>query len=240
MCLCSFSVASSTAISPLSPAMELTEAEDDPAAAATLSGSESSDMEGLSAEEEEGAEGEGEEEAEEGAPRKRARTAELRRPPTAEELISLRQTQNLFHSNLFQLQTTEMLAEITPSEKQACSLSAWLSELRQWLAALPTRPSRPLRRQPWLQKSALSVPLPVTLPEEPAADQLLFGFAPPTAVTESGALAAGVLERGGTVDLLLEMPPSCVQTGDIVNARWEMKREGGEMAVLPGYSGGYI
>ncbi|XP_043241314.1 nucleolar protein 6-like [Amphibalanus amphitrite] len=203
--------------------MELTEAEDDPAAATTLSGSESSDMEGLSAEEEE-AEAEGEEEAEEGAPRKRARTAELRRPPTAEELISLRQTQNLFHSNLFQLQTTEMLAEITPSEKQASSLSAWLSELRQWLAALPTRPSRPLRRQPWLQKSGLAVPLPVTLPEEPAADQLPFGFAPPTAVTESGALAAGVLERGGTVDLLLEMPPSCVQTGDIVNARYARKR----------------
>ena len=94
--------------------MELTEAEDDMTAAAAMSGSDNSDLEDLSADEAEqqDLQQDGEDGEEEGAPRKRARTTELRRPPTAEELINLRQTQNLFHSNLFQLQTTEMLSEV--------------------------------------------------------------------------------------------------------------------------------
>ena len=90
--------------------MELTEAGDELASA---SGSDSSGADDLSPDE---AEPEPEPEPgpgpEPGPPRKRARAAELRRPPTAEELVSLRDTQNLFHSNLFQLQTTEMLAEV--------------------------------------------------------------------------------------------------------------------------------
>ena len=107
--------------------------------------------------------------------------------------------------------------QVTPSDKQASALAAWVSELEQWLAALPSRPGRPLRSQAWLQKSGLRVPLPASLPDEPA--ELPFGFAPPTAVTAAGALAAGVLERSGTADLLLEMPPNCVQTADLLNAR---------------------
>ncbi|XP_037094201.1 nucleolar protein 6-like [Pollicipes pollicipes] len=109
--------------------MELTEAE--------LAGSDSSDE--LSADEAgplEAAEDELSDDG--GAPRKKARTA-LRRPPTADELISLRQTQNLFHSNLFQLQTTEMLSEVTPTAKQSSALRAWITEFEAWLAALYAR-----------------------------------------------------------------------------------------------------
>ena len=86
----------------------------DDASPAGMSNSDSSDMDDLSADEGVHSEADGEgPETEDGAPaRKRARTAELRRPPTAEELVNLRQTQSLFHSSLFQLQTTEMLTEV--------------------------------------------------------------------------------------------------------------------------------
>ena len=109
--------------------------------------------------------------------------------------------------------------QVTPSDKQTSSLSTWITNFKTHLSTLPVRPVKPLHKQPWLRKSDLSLPLPPSLPDEPAAGELPFGFAPPVAVTEGGALAAGVLERGGVVDLLVEMPESCVQAADVVNAR---------------------
>lgn len=44
---------------------------------------------------------------------KRGRKSASMRPPTADEMVSMRETQNLFHSNLFRLQTTEMLREVS-------------------------------------------------------------------------------------------------------------------------------
>lgn len=54
-------------------------------------------------------------------------------PPTAEEMNRLRETENIFHSNLFRLQIEEMLKEIKMSERTYNKILLWIEELKEFL-----------------------------------------------------------------------------------------------------------
>lgn len=64
-------------------------------------------------------------------PKKKQKTdKELYKPPTVEELNQLRETENLFHSNLFRLQIEEMLQQIRMKDKYKKLFSNWFEELK--------------------------------------------------------------------------------------------------------------
>lgn len=51
------------------------------------------------------------------------------KPPTAEELNKLRETENLFLSNMFRLQIDEMLKEVKPKPATLDKIKEWFNKL---------------------------------------------------------------------------------------------------------------
>lgn len=63
--------------------------------------------------------------------KKRKLDKNLYKPPTVEELNQLRETENLFHSNLFRLQIEEMLNEIKVKEKYKRLFDIWFKNFKK-------------------------------------------------------------------------------------------------------------
>lgn len=59
------------------------------------------------------------------------------KPPTAEEMVSLKETETLFQSHLFKLQIDEMLSELKPKKSVKRYIPSWLENFKQTLLNLP-------------------------------------------------------------------------------------------------------
>lgn len=59
------------------------------------------------------------------------------KPPTVEELNQLRETEILFNSNLFRLQTNELLKEVAVKQKRKREIATWLEKFKNFLNNLP-------------------------------------------------------------------------------------------------------
>lgn len=70
-------------------------------------------------------------------PKKRKKLErDLYKPPTVEELNQLRETENLFHSNLFRLQIEEMLNEIRIKDKYKTLFYVWFEKLEETIKSI--------------------------------------------------------------------------------------------------------
>lgn len=56
------------------------------------------------------------------------------KPPTAEELNKLRETENLFLSNMFRLQIDEMLLEVKPKQNTLDKIKEWFDKFTKAVA----------------------------------------------------------------------------------------------------------
>lgn len=56
--------------------------------------------------------------------------------PTSEELTRLRETENLFHSNMFRLQIEEMIKEVKPKEVTVKKLTDWAKDMAEFIENL--------------------------------------------------------------------------------------------------------
>ena len=63
-----------------------------------------------------------------GANEKKKAKKDLYKQPTVDELNQLRETENLFHSNLFRLQIEELLANTKIKEKHKKSFDSWFKK----------------------------------------------------------------------------------------------------------------
>lgn len=68
--------------------------------------------------------------------RKNNKASDLQRPPTAQEVARLRETENLFHSSLFRLQIEEMISELSIKKKRLSFFTEWFSSLKQCLSKM--------------------------------------------------------------------------------------------------------
>lgn len=66
----------------------------------------------------------------EAVPKKRMFKNGLYKQPTVEELNQLRETENLFHSNLFRLQIEEVLSEVKLKTKYKALFEIWFKKLK--------------------------------------------------------------------------------------------------------------
>ena len=68
--------------------------------------------------------------------KKRKLDKDLYKPPTVDELNQLRETENLFHSNLFRLQIEEMLNEVRLKNKYKKLFDIWFKKLKETIESI--------------------------------------------------------------------------------------------------------
>ncbi|XP_045117348.1 nucleolar protein 6-like [Portunus trituberculatus] len=147
--------------------------------------------------------------------------ASLYKPPTMEELNMLRETQMLYHSNLFRMQMEELLAEVSLKEKRRQQFSQWLTKLSAHLTSLPEFNPIELSDKPKLARKGIHDPLLETLPK--ITGNII--FAAPTKIEVVGSFASGtVTTLNPTIDVMMILPRKCVNASDWRNGRWLAKR----------------
>lgn len=145
----------------------------------------------------------------------------LYRPPTSEEITSLKETENLFKSSLFRMQITELLAEVQPKKDRNKALDEVLHELNTLLLSLPDGEMvHEIEDHSWLPKET-KFPLPSSL--SPVKGK--FCFRRPVSVKVVGSYLLGTLTKPNmNVDVAVEMPKECFQHKDYLNLRYHHKR----------------
>ncbi|KAG8240268.1 hypothetical protein J437_LFUL015338 [Ladona fulva] len=157
------------------------------------------------------------------APQKRSKLSkkELLKPPTNEELNQLRETENLFHSNLFRLQIEEMFNEIKIKERHAVIFQEWFKNISAFLNDLENLKAKEMPCRKWLKKLGMKMPLKQLSAEVSG----VFLFAKPAAVKLIGSYANGCCVGPNIrADVLIQMPRKCFQRGDPLNYKYFYKR----------------
>ncbi|KAK6624363.1 hypothetical protein RUM44_011222 [Polyplax serrata] len=154
--------------------------------------------------------------------RKESMYKKLHKPPTAEELNHLRETQNLFHSNLFRMQIEEMLKEIQIKEKTKVQFETWFGKFCKTLLSLKDSNMKyNLGDEEWLKQYKIRVPISQT----PHSTNGTFQFKKPCQVSLIGSYAINLVVGPKIVaDVLVEVPESFFQKEDFLNCRYHRKR----------------
>ncbi|XP_072453080.1 nucleolar protein 6 isoform X2 [Notamacropus eugenii] len=146
--------------------------------------------------------------------------AQLYKQPTNEELSQMKETENLFHSNLLRMQMEELLKEVKLKEKKQQRIDAFLHEIKQRLLTVPSTKVSEMTDQSWLPKG-----VKVPFVQKPYAVKGRFQFLPPTQITVVGSYLLGTCVRPEVnVDVMLTMPKEILQDKDGLNQRYLRKR----------------
>ncbi|KAM6470906.1 nucleolar protein 6 [Liasis olivaceus] len=146
--------------------------------------------------------------------------SELYKVPTNEELSHLKETENLFHSNLLRLQIEELLKEVTLKERRKQRIDAFLHEVRAMLSTVPEAPAKDITDQSWLPKG-----VKVPFLQVPFNVKGKFHFLPPAEVKVVGSYLLGTcIKPEVNVDVAVIMPKEVFQEKDNLNQRYHRKR----------------
>ncbi|XP_072050523.1 nucleolar protein 6-like [Amphiura filiformis] len=144
----------------------------------------------------------------------------LYKPPTSEELASLKETQTLYQSSLFKFKMQELISEVQLPEKKKKTLTSLLHSLNDVLTSLPDQKITDLSDTSWLTKH-------VKVPLQWAKTQLKgeVCFQKPSSVKVVGSfLLDTCLYSSLNVDVAVEMPMVCFHQKDYLNFRYHHKR----------------
>ncbi|XP_054735625.1 nucleolar protein 6 [Anastrepha obliqua] len=148
------------------------------------------------------------------------------KPPTLEEINELKETRNLFHSNLFRLQVKEMLAELKVKDKYTNYINNWLEHFKLFLNKLQTQQKEYMNSQDWLKSSKIKYPL--SLQNLRVQQQKMFQFQfikPKVSPYLIGAAATQTLLGPKFVaDICISMPEECFQKENYLNLIYDQKR----------------
>eukprot|EP01125_Pyxidicula_operculata_P009718 TRINITY_DN318_c1_g1_i1.p1 TRINITY_DN318_c1_g1~~TRINITY_DN318_c1_g1_i1.p1 ORF type:complete len:1285 (-),score=355.00 TRINITY_DN318_c1_g1_i1:77-3880(-) len=133
---------------------------------------------------------------------------------TAEELSALKETENIFHSNIFSLQMKELLHETTVTGFPK-SLEETLKNIKSTIESMP---QRDINSQDYLSK------YPSVHLRNPKED-ISFKFFPPFNTLVVGSFLLKTQTRPHlNVDMVIEIPAKCVKPRDIKCYRYFDKR----------------
>ena len=152
-------------------------------------------------------------------PPKKASKKRKASAPTHDELQRVRETEQLFKSNLFRLQTTELLREVTPAYGTPAlqGVEAWVRGLRQTLLQLPDA------ELSWTAGGACSHPhlASCRLHDSKAA----FTWQAPAKVDLVGSYLIRTVARPSlNIDMAVQIPTSCLREKDYLDHRYVDKR----------------
>lgn len=154
--------------------------------------------------------------------KKKRKQEKFERPPTAEELNRLRETENLFHSNLFRLQVEEMLKEVKFKEKNKKEFKKWFEKFQEWVLKIEDGVTTyNINDQSWLKGLKVKIPIP-HVPQHTKGSYL---FKKPNKVEMFGSYALGLtIGSKVTIDVVVEMPQSFFYKDDFLNSIYHRKR----------------
>lgn len=140
------------------------------------------------------------------------------KPPTAEEMSRLRETENLFHSNLFRMQIEEMIKEVRTKKVERKSMKTWLEKLKNYILEMDDLPDCSLHN-----KRVNSIQVPVW--KIPQVSKDFFNFMKPESVEVIGSYKAGCcLGPNLKVDVAVVMHKKCFLKDDYKNACYHVQR----------------
>ncbi|XP_037956173.1 nucleolar protein 6 isoform X2 [Teleopsis dalmanni] len=147
--------------------------------------------------------------------------------PTVEEINELKDTRNLFHSNLFRLQVKEMLTEIKIKDKYQTFANKWLENFKQFAKDLVSMPEKQnCDEMLWLQRSILKFPFSSTELGIEKQKKFYFQFIKPNVEPYFiGSFATrSWLGSKLVADVCVQMPAECFQRENCLNFVYEQKR----------------
>uniref|UniRef100_A0A1I8NBL1 Nucleolar protein 6 n=1 Tax=Musca domestica TaxID=7370 RepID=A0A1I8NBL1_MUSDO len=149
------------------------------------------------------------------------------KPPTLEEINKLKETRNLFHSNLFRLQIKEMLEEVKIKDKYNNYINGFLEQFKTFVKGLKDMPEKEdMNKLSFLKKSSIQVPL--NLPALKVEQQKLFQFQFLKPKVEPFFIGAcntkTLLGPQLQADICVVMPPDCWQKENYLNLQYDQKR----------------
>ncbi|XP_071514441.1 nucleolar protein 6 isoform X1 [Panulirus ornatus] len=149
------------------------------------------------------------------------KNSSLYRLPTVNELNTLRETQILYHSNIFRMQMEEVLMEVSMKDKHHLQLDEWLTRFSAYLKSMPKSSVHQLNQTEWLDGKGVCDPVMESMPEVRGT----FFFAAPTDVSFVGSFASGTsLIQNACVDVMITLPKKCIYATDWRNGSWLTKR----------------
>ncbi|KAF7989496.1 hypothetical protein HCN44_008170 [Aphidius gifuensis] len=146
---------------------------------------------------------------------------ELFKPPTADELNQLRETENLFHSNLFRLQIEEILTEVKLKDKYVTKFNSWYPKLVKAIESIPETEDCDLSKQKQLSKLGVKVPKI----DVPINEKGFYKFLKPSNISVIGSYSLGTtIGPNVIIDIMVEMPAKLFTKCDYQNYRYSRKR----------------
>ncbi|XP_017766382.1 PREDICTED: nucleolar protein 6 [Eufriesea mexicana] len=153
--------------------------------------------------------------------KKRKLNKDLFKPPTVEELNQLRETENLFHSNLFRLQIEEMLNEVRIKDKYKRLFDDWFKNFKKTIESIKETEEYQLSANELEKKLNVNILMP-NVPEETKG---MFKFLKPSDIAVIGSYAFdAAIGPNSTVDIMIEMPVKMFQKQDYQNYRYIKKK----------------
>ncbi|XP_032663829.1 nucleolar protein 6 [Odontomachus brunneus] len=138
----------------------------------------------------------------------------LYKQPTVEELNQLRETENLFHSNLFRLQIEEILSEVKLKDKYKVLFNTWFEKLKGAIESIDETEEISIMSNNLEDELGVCIPVP-RVPEETKG---VFKFLKPSNISVVGSYISGcILGPTVTVDIMVEMPAALFRKQDYQN-----------------------
>ena len=149
------------------------------------------------------------------------------KPPTLEEINELKETRNLFHSNIFRLQIKEMLQEVKVKDKYLNYISTFLEQFKTFVKNIKDMPEKQdMNKLNWLRKTGLAVP--INLQSLKVQQQKVFQFQFLKPSTEPFLIGAcnthTLLGPKLQADIGVLMPAECWQKENYLNLQYDQKR----------------
>ncbi|XP_043253264.1 nucleolar protein 6 [Colletes gigas] len=146
---------------------------------------------------------------------------DLYKQPTVEELNQLRETENLFHSNLFRLQIEEMLNEIRIKDKYKSLFDVWFKKLQMTVESMDETKQYRLADNKFQQELEAHIPMP-NIRKRTKGE---FEFLKPSNIVVVGSYAFdATVGPNITVDVMIEMPAKMFHNHDYQNYRYIKKK----------------
>ncbi|XP_076620123.1 nucleolar protein 6 Mat89Ba [Colletes latitarsis] len=146
---------------------------------------------------------------------------DLYKQPTVEELNQLRETENLFHSNLFRLQIEEMLNEIKIKDKYKHLFEVWFKKLQMIVESMNETKQYRLADSKFQQELEVHIPMP-NIRKKTKGE---FEFLKPSNIVVIGSYAFdATVGPNITVDVMIEMPAKMFHNRDYQNYRYIKKK----------------
>ncbi|KAH8549941.1 Nrap protein [Umbelopsis sp. PMI_123] len=153
--------------------------------------------------------------------------SELYQPPTNEEMQGLKETSELFKSNIFKMEIDELLKEVDIDYKKMTALELVLHRMKALFDQSQDINDATVQQVEKTMKEKHNITIPFPQPGPPSDAQYKFAYKKPAGIHLVGSYALKSISRTRkpfNVDVAIEMPSSLFQEKDYMNFRYFYKR----------------